>query len=348
MIKKEEEKSYALHFFIAVLLLIIVSLWLIIWETETLRPWKGYQKKYYNLVVAQLEKSLGQRVAEFSSDNVQKDYNNLKGALDKAKAEFESPAVQTEYEKNSSELDEVSDELKISRLEFQKLRAEYLKVEYDYIKHGVAKDKQTLEGLDEEIAMLDKEIGKIESKRGTLKAKLAKMAAPVNELTKKMNGFTSDIDNLEGQIDSFSTQKTEIKQIHLPDLGRTDRCQSCHIGINERRNVSSVEPFTPHPGRPIFLGQHEISQFGCTSCHRGQGLATSSAIKGHGDVKYWDYPMLRGNHVQGSCILCHEKVKGLRGAETVSFGVGTLERKGCYGCHKIAEYENMPRPISNR
>jgi mono/diheme cytochrome c family protein len=53
--------------------------------------------------------------------------------------------------------------------------------------------------------------------------------------------------------------------------------------------------------------------------------------------------MLRGNHVQGSCILCHEKVKGLRGAETVSFGVGTLERKGCYGCHKIAGYEDMPK-----
>ena len=107
--------------------------------------------------------------------------------------------------------------------------------------------------------------------------------------------------------------------------------------------MSSIEPFTAHPGKGIFLGNHEISLFGCTSCHRGQGRATSSVRKGHGDVKYWNYPMLRGDNVQGSCILCHENVKGLRGAETLSSGIGTLERKGCYGCHKIAGYEDMPK-----
>ena len=66
-------------------------------------------------------------------------------------------------------------------------------------------------------------------------------------------------------------------------------------------------------------------------------------MKGHGDVKHWDYPMLRGDLVQASCVLCHEKVKGLRGAETVSFGIETLERKGCYGCHKIAGYEDISK-----
>ena len=343
MKKKEEEKSYALYFFIAVSLLIITAIWLIWWETKALRPWKNYQKKYHKLVVVQLEKELEQSDAEFSSDSTRKKYNDLKSALEKEEVEFESPAVQTEYKKNSGELDEVSAELKTVRHNFQKLRSSYLKAEYDYMKHGVAKDKQTLEGLDEEIAILDKEIKKIESKRGTLKAKLAKMAAPVNELTRKINDFTSDTDNLKKQIASFSNQKVEIKQIHIPDLGRTDRCTSCHIGIDQSRKVSSIEPFTTHPGREIFLGDHAISQFGCTPCHRGQGRATSSVMKGHGDVKYWDYPMLRGDNVQGSCILCHEKVKGLRGAETLSFGIGTLERKGCYGCHKIAEYENMPK-----
>ncbi len=142
--KKEEERSYALHFFIAVLLLIITSVWLIWWETETLRPWKNYQSQYYKLVSAQIEKELEQRGAEFSSDNVQKEYNALRSALEKAKAEFESPAVQTEYKKASRELDEVSDELKINRHDFQKFRARFLKVEYDYIKHSTAKDKETL------------------------------------------------------------------------------------------------------------------------------------------------------------------------------------------------------------
>jgi hypothetical protein len=334
MKKKEEEKSYALHFLVAVLLLIIVSLWLILWETETLRPWKEYQKKYYDLVVAQLEKNLGQRVAEFSSDNVQKDYNNLKSALDKARAEFESPAVQTEYKKTSRELNEVSDELKIFRLDFQKLRAEYLKVEYDYIKHGTAEDKQTLEGLNEEIAILDKKIKQLESEKREKRAKLNESTAPVDELTRKINEFTSGMDNLKNQIISFSNQKVEIKQLHIPDLGRTDRCQSCHMGIDESRKVSSIEPFSTHPGKEIFLGSHLVSRFGCTVCHRGQGRATSSAKKGHGDVKYWDYPMLRGDNVQASCLLCHENVKELRGAETLAVGIERLVPKVCYGCHE--------------
>ncbi|MDP6179889.1 MAG: cytochrome c, partial [Desulfatiglandales bacterium] len=343
MKKKEEERSYSLHFFIGVIFLILACLWAARYEIKTLRPWKDYQKKYYELIVEQLNEKLKRRGAEFSRDNVQKEYNNLKTTLGKAKTEFESPAVQTEYKEANRKLDEVSDELKGARHDFQKLRSRYLLVEYNYIKYGEEKDKQTLKGLNEEIAIFDKKKKELESKKGAYKTQLAKMTAPVDVLTRKLNGFTSDIDNLKKQIVSFSTQKTEIKQIHLPDLDRTDRCTSCHIGIDESRKVSSMEPFTAHPGRGIFFGNHQVSRFGCTSCHRGQGRATSSVEKGHGDVKHWDDPMLRSDNVQASCVLCHEKVKGLRGAETISSGIGTLERKGCYGCHKIAGYENMPK-----
>lgn len=341
--KKEEEKSHALYFLVAVSLLIITAIWVIWWETKTLRPWKDYQKKYHQLVVAQLEKELEQSNAEFLSDSAQKEYNDFKSALEKAKVEFESPAAKTEYKKTGKELGNVSGELKRARHNFQKLRSSYLKTEYDYIKHSNAKDKLTLDELNKEIAQFDKRITQLESKKRTYKTKLAKMTAPVDELTRKMNGFTLATDNLKKQIASFSNQKIEIKQIHIPELGRTDRCSSCHIGIDQSREVSSAEPFTTHPGREIFLGDHQVSQFGCTSCHRGQGRATSSVMKGHGDVKHWDYPMLRGDLVQASCVLCHEKVKGLRGAETVSFGIETLERKGCYGCHKIAGYEDISK-----
>lgn len=343
MKRKEEEKSYALHFFISVLLLIITSIWLIWWETETLRPWKDYQKKYYKLLVAELKNRLDKKNAEFSDDSVQQEYKKIENDLKKAKAEFETSAIQTEYKNTNRELNKVSDELKMVRHEFQKLRANYLVIEYDYIKHGKEEHKRALDELNEEITRLDEKIKQLESGKGTCKAKLAGLTAPVDELSIKLNNFTSDIDDLKKQLASFSNQKIEIKQIHVPDLERTDRCTSCHIGINENRNISSLEPFTAHPGREVFFGNHNISRFGCTSCHRGQGRATSSASKGHGDVEHWDFPMLRGDNVQASCVVCHKNVKGLRGAETLSFGIETLERKGCYGCHKIAGYEDMPK-----
>ena len=154
--KKEEEKSHALYFLVAVSLLIITAIWVIWWETKTLRPWKDYQKKYHQLVVAQLEKELEQSNAEFLSDSAQKEYNDFKSALEKAKVEFESPAAQTEYKKAGKELGNVSGELKRARHNFQKLRSSYLKTEYDYIKHSNAKDKLTLDELNKEIAQFDK------------------------------------------------------------------------------------------------------------------------------------------------------------------------------------------------
>ncbi|MDP2645362.1 MAG: c-type cytochrome [Desulfobacterales bacterium] len=343
MKKTEEERSYALHFFIAVLFLIITFIWLIGWETKNLRPWKDYQKKYYKLVVEQLKDQLGHRTAEFSSAHVQKEYKSLKSALEKAKADFGSPALQAEYKKTKKELEGVADELKRVRHEFQMVRARYLEAEYNYIKYGKEKEKKRLAGLEGEIAILDKKIRQLESNRGTYKAILTKATVPLDQLKRKLNDYTADMDNLKNRGAFFSTKKIEIKQIHLSDLERTDRCQSCHIGIDETQKVSSNEPFTAHPGKELFLGRHAISEFGCTSCHRGQGRATSSASKGHGDVKHWDHPMLRGNNVQASCLVCHENVKALRGAEGLSFGIKTLERKGCYGCHKIAGYEDTPK-----
>jgi len=343
MKKREEEKSYALLFLAAVILLIITFLWVIWWETKTLRPWKDYQEKYSDLAAEQLERRLERKSEEFSSDKVQKVYTDLKQALEKAKREFESDAVQTEHKKTIRKLEEVSDELKMVHHDFQKLRARSLVEGHKNFEHGKEEDKHTTAGLDEEIATLDEKIEELESRKRSYKAEIAKMNAPVAELTGKLNQFTADVDTLRRQIGFYSTQKREIKQIHLPDLARTDRCPSCHIGIDEGNKVSSVEPFTAHPGREIFLGRHDISRFGCTSCHRGQGRATSSVKKGHGDTKHWDFPMLRGDDVQASCLLCHEKVKGLRGAETVSSGLETLERKGCFGCHKIAGYENRPK-----
>ncbi|MDP7077311.1 MAG: hypothetical protein QGI64_03465, partial [Desulfobacterales bacterium] len=170
--KKEEEKSHALYFLVAVSLLIITAIWVIWWETKTLRPWKDYQKKYHQLVVAQLEKELEQSNAEFLSDSAQKEYNDFKSALEKAKVEFESPAAQTEYKKAGKELGNVSGELKRARHNFQKLRSSYLKTEYDYIKHSNAKDKLTLDELNKEIAQFDKRITQLESKKRTYKTKL--------------------------------------------------------------------------------------------------------------------------------------------------------------------------------
>ena len=47
--------------------------------------------------------------------------------------------------------------------------------------------------------------------------------------------------------------------------------------------------FVSHP-RKELLQTHNPQKFGCSSCHGGNGRATTSVVKGHGRHKYWLYP----------------------------------------------------------
>lgn len=149
---------------------------------------------------------------------------------------------------------------------------------------------------------------------------------------------------LDRRLKELQEAPIAIQQIYLPQLGRTDRCQSCHIAIHRPVAVSRQHPFAPHPGRFIFLDKHPTDQFGCTLCHWGQGRATSSAKKAHGQVPYWLEPMPDRDHTSASCLRCHADPSTLRGAERLREGLELFRRYACYGCHKLAGYENLPKP----
>jgi len=62
-----------------------------------------------------------------------------------------------------------------------------------------------------------------------------------------------------------------IDQIWLPEMRVVDRCTTCHQGITQAslRDPSVPQPFRAHPAVP-----HDVKQWGCVICHRGQGPAT--------------------------------------------------------------------------
>ncbi len=137
-----------------------------------------------------------------------------------------------------------------------------------------------------------------------------------------------------------------LRQNVLPDLGRTDRCVTCHTGLDDPRMADQEQPFRTHPGN--YLAIHDPSKFGCTVCHQGQGLATEVA-DAHGWVDFWDYPMLKADHARTTCARCHEAEQlggpeGLwvsadggstDGAELIMRGRRLAEAKGCFGCHVV-------------
>lgn len=120
-----------------------------------------------------------------------------------------------------------------------------------------------------------------------------------------------------------------IHQVILPGLQRVDRCTTCHLGVDDPTMKNAPEPFRYHQG----LGPHVPSKFGCTICHGGQGLATN-VKDAHGNVEFWQTPLLSASYVRASCGRCH-KEGDIAGVPELTEGRQLFESEGCHGCHKL-------------
>src|SRR5581483_1061018 len=114
---------------------------------------------------------------------------------------------------------------------------------------------------------------------------------------------------LRADARALRSQPIMIRQIIVKDLGRFDRCVTCHVGMDEFANPTLKTPFKEHPfkGHPDLPGMvknHPFAKFGCTSCHGGQGMALTVEAA-HGKSENWEKPLLKGHLIQASCAKCH-------------------------------------------
>lgn len=138
-----------------------------------------------------------------------------------------------------------------------------------------------------------------------------------------------------------------LQQIYLPDLGRVDRCITCHMGIQWKGLEREKNPYKSHPAKP--LKDHPIKKYGCTLCHGGQGYAVNY-IEAHGFARYWDEPMLglrlerkldfksRGILMQLNCNVCHRYQREVEGMSYINLAKKLLAEKSCRACHIINGY----------
>jgi mono/diheme cytochrome c family protein len=119
-----------------------------------------------------------------------------------------------------------------------------------------------------------------------------------------------------------------IQQIWHPELGVTDRCTSCHVGLKEASLTDvSLQPYRKHPVIP-----HTTDQFGCVMCHRGQGAATT-VEEAHSSTLAWEQPILPERYIESGCGQCHRAA--LPGTPQLNQGRALLARYGCVECHTI-------------
>jgi hypothetical protein len=136
-----------------------------------------------------------------------------------------------------------------------------------------------------------------------------------------------------------------LQQVWVSELGRADRCVTCHQGVSWKGFEDAEQPYRTHPVEP--LKDHPIEKFGCTSCHGGQGWAVDTA-SAHGEVEHWEEPLLSRSLgesytlatsktalMQMQCNTCHRYDRGTKGASAINLAKQIVNDKGCRACHVI-------------
>ncbi|RJP23902.1 MAG: hypothetical protein C4520_05525 [Candidatus Abyssobacteria bacterium SURF_5] len=123
----------------------------------------------------------------------------------------------------------------------------------------------------------------------------------------------------------------EIKQITSAAYGVSDRCTTCHAGFDNPNLADQKQPYGAHPQWVFDI--HPPEQFGCTLCHGGQGLATTTE-DAHGTVPHWEDPLIPAGYFQAGCGSCHTHVK-VPPQELADRGKRLFEQYDCLACHKV-------------
>lgn len=126
-----------------------------------------------------------------------------------------------------------------------------------------------------------------------------------------------------------------IDQIWIPEMRVIDRCTTCHQGISQQslQDQNIPQPFRSHPKIT-----HNIKDWGCVICHRGQGVATE-AEEAHKTTLDWEQPLLPIRYIQASCGVCHHS--NIAETPRLNRGRQLLAELNCNGCHKL---EGIERP----
>jgi mono/diheme cytochrome c family protein len=160
----------------------------------------------------------------------------------------------------------------------------------------------------------------------------------INKEWRKVQKEYADIlkENAKPGYDAF---ERGIFQVDLPEFSRSDRCVSCHHGLENPAMQQARQPHTSHPGD--FLKDHPVQQYGCTICHGGQpGALRRKEAFGQLPETHWSYPLLEQPYIQASCGKCHLAIFSdstsipMAGMDVFLQGRSIFAEEGCLGCHQ--------------
>lgn len=145
-----------------------------------------------------------------------------------------------------------------------------------------------------------------------------------------------------------------VRQIWIPEIDVIDRCVSCHLGVGWKGLGEAEMPIGNHSNAELMT-HHPVDKFGCTPCHGGQGLATSSD-QAHNWRMKWEFPepdtAFSTNYwlekkigfSERRCNFCHRHQQKVKGMALLNHAKQLINEKGCRDCHTIHGYGGKVGP----
>ncbi len=377
-------KSYAIHYLIATVILIGTLFWALYDEAWGQRPWKAFQDQWKDRYSAFLntakststksEQSVEQDPQYITlKQDYEKAYQNSKPQADEARKKLDDAsarllAVQSVFTDRRAYVNALTYELETStsasdktskQKEIDKYKAEQATVEFP----DGSKQKFTFPQLEEKY-------NEIRDERTKLSLELGDVLKPVTAAKAKMDEYISDhmVDLTPQQVQGLKKRATDwdpaIVQINVADANIVDRCESCHMNTREPLKVTPAamtakgakqpdeyaRAFASHT-EPELLQIHDPEKFGCSPCHQGNGRATTSVEKAHGNYEHWLWPLYPKENSEAGCQSCHSAdmvlVSGDVQWRTINDGKDLFRQRGCMGCHRYEGYDKEPEDLNS-
>jgi cytochrome c551/c552 len=377
-------KSYALHYVVAMVLLMITLFWALWDESFGQRPWKAFQQQWKARYTAFLKTA--KSTSSQSEQQVEKnsDYQQLQQTYEQAyqRAKLRRDELQKQITDLNSKILAVQGVFTDKRAYANALTYE---LETDSSASSKESKRKELADYKQKVwtveypdghrekynfAQLEEKYNALKDERTKISAELGDVLKPVTDANTKTSTYISDhmVDLTPTQIDGLRKKTEEwdptIVQINVADANIVDRCESCHMGIREPIKITPAvmmakgekkpdeyaQAFVSHT-EPELLQIHDPEKFGCSPCHQGNGRATTSVEKAHGNYEHWLWPLFPKQNVEAGCQTCHaaDMVLASGGTEwkIIDDGKDLFRQKGCMGCHRYEGYDKEPEDLNS-
>lgn len=368
-------QSYSGIFLITSVLLVLSLFWALYDEVYGLRPWKNYQRRFVKAYTAYLKKLKPQERTAEEDIKQSAGYQQLDSAMKAAEKTAEprvkeidhkillidhrvsalTESFQTARSRYTAKIYQIENaSSKSSKVSLQRDVEDIKKGPYD-LKLPLLDDSEKFEKVRWSYDQLEGEFERLKALKADALAERVSILKQANDLRKQRDEYLADrmlglteqqVNALLRKMDSF---RVEIKQINVPEYNIVDRCESCHAGIREplvltKKDVGGEEAFVSHPEKEL-LKIHEPEKFACTTCHNGNGRATTSVERGHGRYEHWLWPLHPRENMEAGCVQCHVNDIVLDHAETLNAGREYFMVRGCLGCHRYEGYDREPEQL---